>query len=139
MAQSDIMSASNAEKTALYNVLLAGAGLQLVFYVDGKQNNNTAQVNQAKKMAAGFGQQFLKMDLQAMSRMLGEDADTVATATDARAPTAQVATTQSGKKCVAARMVTVPNYVYAPPMGMQMKPVGRPASPKTKAASSASE
>lgn len=120
LAQSDIMRASNAEKTALYNVLLAGAGLPLVFYVDGKQHNNAAQVNQAKKMAAGFGQQFLKMDLQAMSRMLGEDADTVATATDARAPTAQAANTQSGKKCVAARMVMVPNYVYAPPMGMQM-------------------
>lgn len=72
LAQSDIVRASNAEKTALYNVLLAGAGLPLVFYVDGKQNDNAAQVNQAKKMADGFGQQFFKMDLQAISRMLGE-------------------------------------------------------------------
>ncbi|MFT4178363.1 MAG: hypothetical protein QM612_02715 [Thermomonas sp.] len=120
LAQSDIVRASNAEKTALYNVLLAGAGLPLVFYVDGKQNHNAGQVEQAKKMADGFGQQFLKMDLQAMSGMLGEGANAAATATDAHATMAQSANTKSGKKCVAARMVMVPNYVYAPPMGMQM-------------------
>ncbi|MFT4256381.1 MAG: hypothetical protein QM599_05425 [Pseudoxanthomonas sp.] len=120
LAQSDMVRASNAEKTALYNVLLAGAGLPLVFYVDGKQHNNTAQINQAKKMADGFGQQFLKMDLQAISRMLNDDTNTATAATDAHATAAQSANTPSGKKCVAARMVMVPNYVYVPPMGTQM-------------------
>ncbi len=70
LAQSEIARASNADKTALYNVLLAGAGLPLVIYVDGKQTGNAAQVEQARTMAAGFSRTFLGTDLQALSAML---------------------------------------------------------------------
>ena len=70
LSKSEIGRASNAEKTALYNVLLASAGLPLVIYVDGKQNNNTGQVEQAKAMAAGFGRKLFKMESQALLKML---------------------------------------------------------------------
>ena len=71
LAQSEIARASNAEKTALYNVLLASAGLPLVFYVDGKQNNNAGQVEQAKVMAAGFGRKLFNMEMRELTGMLG--------------------------------------------------------------------
>ncbi|QIL19366.1 DUF6683 family protein [Thermomonas sp. HDW16] len=71
LAQSEIARASNAEKTALYNVLLASAGLPLVFYVDGKQNNNAGQVEQAKVMAAGFGRKLFNMEMHELTGMLG--------------------------------------------------------------------
>ncbi|MBS0226700.1 MAG: hypothetical protein JSS25_10215 [Proteobacteria bacterium] len=74
LAQSDIAKASDKDKTALYNVLLASAGLPLVFYVDGKQNNNTGQVEQAKAMAAGFGRKLFKMEPQELTGMLGAGA-----------------------------------------------------------------
>ena len=70
LAQSDVARASNADKTALYNVLLASAGLSLVFYVDGKQSGNDAQVKQAKTMAAGFSRKFFNMDVPALTAML---------------------------------------------------------------------
>lgn len=70
LAQSDIARASNADKTALYNVLLASAGLPLVFYVDGKQTGNAAQVEQAKTMAAGFSRQVLGVEPEALAGML---------------------------------------------------------------------
>lgn len=44
LAQSDIVKAPSKDKTALYNTLLACAGLPLVFYVDGKQQGNAAEV-----------------------------------------------------------------------------------------------
>lgn len=65
LAQSDIARASNADKTALYNVLLASAGLPLVFYVDGNSTRNAAQVEQARAMAAGFSRKLLGMEPQA--------------------------------------------------------------------------
>ena len=70
LANSEIMRASDKEKTALYNTLLAGAGLPLVVYVDAKQNNNTGQLEQAKVMAAGFSRKFFNMEPQALREML---------------------------------------------------------------------
>lgn len=70
LAQSDIARASNKDKTALYNTLLACAGLPLVFYVDGRQNNNAAQVEQAKTMAAGFSRKLLNVEPEALAGML---------------------------------------------------------------------
>ena len=70
LAKSDIGQASNADKTALYNTLLAGAGLPLVAYVDGKQSGNGGQVEQAKAMAAGFSRKFFKMELPQLVAML---------------------------------------------------------------------
>lgn len=115
LAQSDIAHASNKDKTALYDVLLAAAGLPLVFYVDGKQHGNAAQVEQAKAMATGFSRKLLHVEPQALSAMLR-----TAPVADAPATTATAPKRSSSGKCVAARMVMVPNYVYAPPMGMQM-------------------
>lgn len=70
LAQSDIARASNKDKTALYNVLLACAGLPLVFYVDGKEHGNAAQVEQAKTMAAGFSRKLLNIEPEALAKML---------------------------------------------------------------------
>ncbi len=70
LAQSEIGRASNKDKTALYNTLLAGAGLPLVVYVEGKQNKNDALVEQARTMAAGFVRKFFNMELQELTAML---------------------------------------------------------------------
>jgi hypothetical protein len=88
LAQSDIARSSNADKTALYNVLLASAGLPLVFYVDGKQNGNAAQVEQARTMAAGFSRKLLHVEPQALSDMLSQGAPTASTAPTPGAPSA---------------------------------------------------
>lgn len=117
LAKSEIARASNAEKTALYNALLASAGLPLVFYVDGKQNHNATQVEQARTMAAGFGSRLLHMDLPAMTALLQSPP---AAGAPAATPQATASKPSASGRCVAARTVMVPNYVYAPPMGMQM-------------------
>lgn len=70
LAQSEIARASNADKTALYNTLLASGALPLVFYVDGKQTGNAAQVAQAKTMAAGFSRKILGVEPEALAGML---------------------------------------------------------------------
>ena len=90
LAQSEIARASNAEKTALYNVLLASAGLPLVFYVDGKQNNNAGQVEQAKVMAAGFGRKLFNMEMRELTGMLGTGG--VANASKTAAPATRAGT-----------------------------------------------
>lgn len=74
LAQSEIARASNADKTALYNVLLAGAGLPLVVYVEGKQGKNDALVEQARAMAAGFSRKFFNMDVPELTAMLDSGA-----------------------------------------------------------------
>lgn len=86
LAQSDIARSSNADKTALYNVLLASAGLPLVFYVDGKQRGNAAQVEQAKAMAAGFSRELLHVEPEALSDMLLPAKPTTSTAPIPGAP-----------------------------------------------------
>ena len=75
LAQSDIGRASNKDKTALYNTLLAGAGLPLVVYVEGKQGKNGALVEQARTMAAGFSRKFFNMDVQELTAMLESGVD----------------------------------------------------------------
>jgi len=75
LAQSDIGRASNKDKTALYNTLLAGAGLPLVVYVEGKQGKNDALVEQARTMAAGFSRKFFNMDVQELTAMLESGVD----------------------------------------------------------------
>jgi hypothetical protein len=88
LAKSDIGHASNADKTALYNTLLAGAGLPLVVYVDGKQGGNAGQVQQAKAMAAGFSRKFFKMELPQLAAMLDNGAGGNAVAAIAGTPRA---------------------------------------------------
>ena len=70
LAQSDIARASNADKTALYNVMLASAGLPLVVYVEGREARNDALVEQARTMAAGFSRKLFNMEPQALTAML---------------------------------------------------------------------
>ena len=83
LAQSDIARAPDKDKTALYDVLLAAAGLPLVFYVDGKQHGNAAQVEQAKAMAAGFSRTLMHVEPQVLGGLLSP-----AAATASSAPTA---------------------------------------------------
>lgn len=87
LAQSDIARASDQDKTALYEVLLAAAGLPLVFYVDGKQHDNAAQVEQAKAMAAGFSRTLMHAEPQVLSGMLSPASATTLTASTAKAAT----------------------------------------------------
>ncbi len=71
LAQSpDLAKASAGEKTALYNSLAACAGLSLLFYVDGKQQGNAAEIGKAKEMAAGFSRKLLNLEPQALAAML---------------------------------------------------------------------
>jgi hypothetical protein len=80
LAQSDIVRAPDKDKTALYDVLLAAAGLPLVFYVDGKQHDNAAQIEQARAMAAGFSRTLLHVEPQALSGMVSPAESTASTA-----------------------------------------------------------
>ncbi|MDE2407963.1 MAG: hypothetical protein KGL91_08885 [Xanthomonadaceae bacterium] len=80
LAKSDIARAPDKDKTALYDTLLAVAGLPLVFYVDGKQHGNAAQVEQAKAMAAGFSRKLLHVEPQVLGAMLSLAAPAASTA-----------------------------------------------------------
>lgn len=71
LAQSpELVKASAQEKTALYNSLTACAGLQLLFYIDGKQQGNAAEIGKAKEMAAGFSRKLLNVEPQALAAIL---------------------------------------------------------------------
>ncbi|WP_066819397.1 DUF6683 family protein [Sphingomonas mali] len=63
----DIAKLSNKDRTALYNTLIAAGGLPLLFYADGKQQNNAAEVEQAKAMAIEFSRKILNTEPQALA------------------------------------------------------------------------
>ena len=63
----DIAKLSNKDRNALYNTLIAAGGLPLLFYADGKQQNNAAEVEQAKAMAAEFSRKILNTEPQALA------------------------------------------------------------------------
>jgi hypothetical protein len=65
----DLAKASARDKTALYNMLVAGGGVPLLFYIDGKQQNNAAEVEQAKKVAAEFSRKLMNAEPQAVAAM----------------------------------------------------------------------
>ena len=92
LAQSDIARAPDKDKTARYDVLLAAAGLPLVFYVDGKQHGNATQVEQARTMAAGFSRKLLHVEPQVLGGMLSPVAPTAASA-----PTTGAAAASGGR------------------------------------------
>ena len=96
LAQSEIGRASNKEKTALYNTLLASAGLPLVVYVEAKQGKNAALVEQAKTMAAGFSRKLFKMELPALLALLDSGTSTDAVASSASAPAARASAGGAG-------------------------------------------
>lgn len=66
----DLAKASAREKTALYNSLVACAGLPLLFYLDGKQQGNTAEIEKARELSAGFSRKLLNLEPQALAAML---------------------------------------------------------------------
>lgn len=96
LAQSEIGRASNAEKTALYNTLLASAGLPLVVYVEGKEKKNEALVEQARTMAAGFSRKLFKMELPSLVGLLEPGAGANAIASSLGAPAAHADTANGG-------------------------------------------
>ena len=97
LGQSEIGRASNKDKTALYNVLLAGAGLPLVVYVEGKQNKNDALVEQARTMAAGFSRKFFSKELQELTAMLDTGANANALASMTGTPAASAGSSGGGQ------------------------------------------
>ncbi len=97
LAQSEIGRASNKDKTALYNTLLAGAGLPLVVYVEGKQNKNDALVEQARTMAAGFSRKFFNKELQELTAMLDTGASGNALASLTGTPAARSSESSGGQ------------------------------------------
>jgi hypothetical protein len=70
LAQSDLARASNKDNTALYDTLLACAGLPLVFYLDGKQQGNANEVQQAKSMAATFSKKLFNVEPHVLAGLL---------------------------------------------------------------------
>lgn len=96
LAQSEIGRASNKDKTALYNTMLASAGLPLVVYVEGKQNKNEALVEQARTMAAGFSRKLFKMEMPALLALLDSGTATNAVASSANAPAARASASGAG-------------------------------------------
>ena len=97
LGQSEIGRASNKDKTALYNVLLAGAGLPLVIYVEGKQVKNDALVEQARTMAAGFSRKFFSKELQELTAMLDTGANANALASMTGTPAASAGSSGGGQ------------------------------------------
>lgn len=65
----DIAELSNKDRTALYNTLIAAGGLVLLFYADGKQHDNTAEVEQAKTMAAEISRKIMNVEPQTLAEM----------------------------------------------------------------------
>lgn len=71
LAQSaDLASASNADKAALYDTLIASASLPLLLYVDGTQQNNTAEIQQARTLAREYSRKIMHVEPQALVEML---------------------------------------------------------------------
>ncbi|PZQ18352.1 MAG: hypothetical protein DI564_03325 [Rhodanobacter denitrificans] len=58
---------SDKEKTALYNTLIASATLPLLLHVDGKQNDNRAELEQARELATQYSRRIMKMEPQALA------------------------------------------------------------------------
>ena len=65
----DIAKLSNKDRTALHNTLIAAGGLPLLFYADGKQQNNAAEIEQAKAMAVEFSRKIVNAEPQALAAM----------------------------------------------------------------------
>lgn len=66
----DMAKASNQDKAALYDTLIASTSLPLVLYVDGSQNGNQAQMEQARKLAAEYSRKIMQVEPEALVRML---------------------------------------------------------------------
>jgi len=76
-----LSSASNKDKTALYNSLIAYGGLPLTFYLHGKQTGNEAEVGKSKQLAAGFIKMILQTDPESLSGLLSMNSASAASGT----------------------------------------------------------
>lgn len=77
---------SDREKTALYNTLIASATLPLLLHIDGRQNNNKAELEQARELAAQYSRKIMKMEPQELAGFFSDS-----TGSAARAPGKTVA------------------------------------------------
>lgn len=74
----------NKEKSALYDTLIASASLPLLLYIDGRQNGNAAQIEQARTLAAEYGRKILHSEPEEVIAMLSPAQVPAATAITAR-------------------------------------------------------
>lgn len=65
----ELAKTSARDKTTLYNMLVAGGGVPLLFYIDGKQQNDAAEVEQARTVAAEFSRKLMNTEPQALAAM----------------------------------------------------------------------
>lgn len=71
---------SDREKTALYNTLIASATLPLMLHLDGKQQNNAAELAQARELAAQYSRKLMKMEPQELAGFFSGAAGGIASA-----------------------------------------------------------
>ena len=61
-ASPDLANASDQQKSELYDTLIVCASLPLLFYVDGTQQNNTAEIEQARAMATEYSRRIMQSE-----------------------------------------------------------------------------
>ena len=66
----DMAGASNRDKAALYDTLIASTSLPLLLYVDGVQQGNKAEMQQARTLAAEYSRKIMHVEPQALAGML---------------------------------------------------------------------
>ena len=92
LAQSpDLASASNADKAALYDTLIASASLPLLLFVDGTQQKNNAEIQQARALATEYSRKIMHSEPQALVGMLRADTGKHAGASGGGEPVMQTA------------------------------------------------
>jgi|GEM_PF-601393 len=92
LAQSpDLAGASNADKAALYDTLIASASLPLLLYVDGTQQQNNAEIQQARTLASEYSRKIMHSEPQALVGMLRADTGTHTSASAGGKPVMQAA------------------------------------------------
>ena len=66
----DMAKASHGEKAELYDTLIASTSLPLLLYVDGSQNGNKAELEQARRLATEYSRKLMHAEPQALAAML---------------------------------------------------------------------
>lgn len=87
----EMTGVANKDKAALYDTLIASASLPVLLYIDGKQNNNPAQMEQARTLAAEYSRKILHSEPQEVVAMLSPAASANAAASMASASKASSA------------------------------------------------
>lgn len=79
----DLAGASDREKAELYNTLIGGASLPLLLFIEGSEQKNPAQLEQARALAAQYSREIMKMEPDDMRKLLQPAAASGAVATTA--------------------------------------------------------